>query len=287
MVDRLSGIIGPCYKNRTFVHKITYMQLLHLYRLFNSTIGLLALLHAGPAVAALDAAACARVGAAGHAPVGCDRLAVVRFPYVDFSGARHDDGEIMVLAAVAPEVGQLFRALYQRRFPLARARLVEHYQGDDNASMEDNNTSAFNNRPITGGGPPSLHAYGLAIDINPLQNPYMQQDPQGAARFSPPAGIAYMNRLAHRPGKPARPGMAEPVVRLFAQYGFTVWGGYWDTPVDYQHFQFSRGMAEQLAALPEVQARTLFLRQLDRLRKCLRQEEKRMQLEIGTSCALN
>ena len=300
MVDRLSGIIGPCYKNRTFVHKITYMQLLYSYRLSDLlsrrsawlTIGLLALLlHAGPAAAALDVAACARVEAAGlvagHAPVGCDRLAVVRFPYVDFSGARHVDGEIMVLAAVAPEVGQLFHALYQRRFPLARARLIEHYQGDDNASMQDNNTSAFNNRQITGGGPPSLHAYGLAIDINPLQNPYVQPDQQGAARFSPPAGVAYMNRLAHRPGKQARPGMAEPVVRLFAQYGFTVWGGYWDTPVDYQHFQFGRSMAERLAALPEVQARALFLRQLDHLRKCLRQEEKRMSLEIGTSCALN
>lgn len=267
------------------------MQLLYRYRLFISTIGVLALLHAGPAAASLDRADCARVEAAvavaGHAPVGCDRLAVVRFRYVDFSGARRDDGEIMVLAAVAPEVGQLFDALYQRRFPLARARLIGHYRNDDNASMQDNNTSAFNRRQVTGGGPPSLHAYGLAIDINPLQNPYVQQDLQGAAHFSPPAGIAYMNRLAHRPGKPARPGMAEPVVRLFAQYGFTVWGGYWDTPVDYQHFQFGRATAERLAALPVAQARTLFLGQLDQLRKCLRHEEKRKQLEIGTSCALD
>ena len=276
------------------------MQFLLVYRLSGLrcrssawlTIGLLTLLlHAASASAALDAAACARVEATGaigpRAPVGCDRLSVVRFAYVDFSGAQHDDGEIMVLAAVAPEVSQLFRQLYQRRFPLARARLIEHYQGDDAASMQDNNTSAFNNRQITGGGPPSLHAYGLAIDINPLQNPYVQPGQQGAARFSPPAGIAYMNRLAQRPGKPVRPGMAEPVVRLFAEHGFTVWGGYWDTPVDYQHFQFSRGMAERLAALPEGQARTLFLRQLQQLRKCLRQEEKRMQLEIGTSCALN
>lgn len=256
-----------------------------------SAIGMLAaLLQAAPAGAALDAAACDRLKASGvlaaHAPVGCDRLAVVRFPYIDFSGARHDDGEIMVLAAVAPEVSQLFHSLYQRRFPLARARLIEHYQGDDAASMQDNNTSAFNSRQISGGGPPSLHAYGLAIDINPLQNPYVRPDGPGVVRFSPPAGVAYMNRLASRPGKPARPGMAESVVRLFAQQGFTIWGGYWDTPLDYQHFQFSRGMAERLAALPEAQARKLFLHQLDQLRACLRREEKRKHVEAGTSCAL-
>lgn len=256
-----------------------------------SAIGLLAtLLSALPASAALDAAACDRLKAAGvidpRAPVGCERLAIVRFAYIDFSGVQHDDGEIMVLAAVAPEVGQLFRQLRQRGFPLARARLIEHYQGDDVASMRDNNTSAFNNRRITGGGPASLHAYGLAIDINPLQNPYLLADAQGAARVSPAAGTAYLNRRSNRPGKPARPGMAEPVVGLFAQYGFTVWGGYWDTPIDYQHFQFSRASAERLAALPEAQARTLFLRQLGQLRKCLQEQEKHAQLEPGTSCAL-
>lgn len=275
------------------------MQLLYISRLSVlrgrsrtwSTVGMLAvLLSAAPASAALDAAACVRLKAAGviaeHAPVGCERLAVVRFSYIDFSGVQHADGEVMVLAAVAPEVGQLFHQLHQRRFPLARARLIEHYQGDDAASMQANNTSAFNNREITGGGPPSLHAYGLAIDINPLQNPYLQADAQGAARISPPAGIAYLNRLANRPGKPARPGMAEPVVRLFAQHGFTVWGGYWDAPIDYQHFQFSRASAERLAALPVAQARALFLRQLGQLRKCLHEQEKRTQLEPGTSCAL-
>ena len=244
-----------------------------------------------PASAAIDPAACAMLESAGvigaGAPVGCDRLAVVRFPYVDFSGAQHDDGQVMVLAAVAPEVRELFRQLHQRRFPLARARLIEQYRGDDNASMQDNNTVAFNHRPITGGGPPSLHAYGLAIDINPLQNPYLQIAEQGVARIRPPSGAAYLNRLAHRPGKPTRPGMAEPVVRLFAEYGFTVWGGYWDSPVDYQHFQFSRAMAERLAALPEAQARTLYLRRLDGLRKCLRQADKGGHPDAGTACALD
>lgn len=212
---------------------------------------------------------------------------MVRFPYVDFNGVHHEDGELMVMAAVAPEVGQLFRRLHQRGFPLAQARLIGHYRGDDAASMQDNNTSAFNNRQITGGGPPSLHAYGLAIDINPLQNPYLQPDRQGMVRVSPPAASHYLNRLAARPGKPARPGMAESVVGLFAEFGFTVWGGYWDAPIDYQHFQFSRGLAERLAALPEAQARTLYLDRLEKLRRCLQEQRKTGGGSAGITCALD
>lgn len=248
------------------------------------SLGLMLL--ASPASAALDEQACARLKASGvlsgDAPVGCARLALVRFPYIDFSGVAHHDGELMVLAAVAPEVSRLFHDLHRRRFPIARARLIEHYRGDDAASMADNNTSAFNHRPVTGGSLPSLHAYGLAIDINPLQNPFVQAGEHGMLQVSPPGGAAYLNRLATRPGKPARPGMAEEVVRLFAEAGFTVWGGHWDWPLDYQHFQFSRGLAEQLAALPEEQARRLFLRLLEPYRKCLRLHAA----TAGTSCAL-
>lgn len=247
-------------------------------------LGLLMLAHTVPAHAALDDAACRRLQAAGitdaHAPVGCDRLAIVRFTYIDFDGGRHEDGELMVLAAVAPEVSQLFHQLYQRGFPLARARLIDHYRGDDAASMQDNNTSAFNNRQITGGGPPSLHAYGLAIDINPLQNPFVQPDEQGSARISPPGGAAYLTRRR-------RAGMAEEVVALFAHYGYTVWGGYWHKPIDYQHFQFDRGTAERLAAMPTLKARKIYLRQLEKLRKCLKNNADIAARPAGTACALN
>jgi hypothetical protein len=258
---------------------------------WRACLGLSALLHTAPVMAALDAASCRRLQESGvigpGAPVGCDRLAVVRFPYVDFNGKQHDDGELMVLAAVAPEVGQLFRRLHQRGFPLEHVRLIEHYRGDDAASMQDNNTSAFNNRQITGGGPPSLHAYGLAIDINPLQNPFVQPDQQGVVRVSPPAATSYLNRLAVRPGKAVRPGMAESVTGLFAKAGFTVWGGYWDAPIDYQHFQFSRGFAEKLAALPEAQARKLYLKHLGKLESCLQAQSKAPARRPGTTCALD
>lgn len=248
------------------------------------------LLHATPALAALDAPACSRLRERGvidaSAPVGCERLAVVRFSYVDFDGQHHDDGELMVLATIAPEVRQLFHRLYQRRFPLARARLIEHYHGDDAASMQDNNTSAFNNRPVTGGGPPSLHAYGLAIDINPVQNPFIQPGKIGNARVSPAAGRAYLDRPGVSAGKSLQPGMAENVAALFAEAGFTVWGGQWKSPVDYQHFQFTRAFAERLAALPEAQARQLYLRQLARLKNCLREAVGNRTNNADTICAL-
>jgi hypothetical protein len=253
-------------------------------RLFSLMLAAAAL-QAAPALAALKQPACERLKASRvlreQAPVGCDRLTVVRFPYVDFSGARHDDGELMVLDAVAPEVSQLFHALYRRRFPLARVRLIDHYDGDDEASMRDNNTSAFNQRAVTGGGPPSLHAYGLAIDINPVQNPFLQPGDTGTVRVTPPAGATYLNRRAVRPGKPPRAGMAEDVIGLFAAAGFTVWGGDWDTPLDYQHFQFSRELAQRLAALPEREARQLYLQQIKAYRSCLGEHPSK----AGMACA--
>jgi hypothetical protein len=257
-----------------------------IFRLFGALPIALAL-QAAPAQAALDHPACERLKASrvlrAQTPVDCARLIVVRFPYVDFSGAMHDDGEVMVLDAVAPEVGQLFHALHQRRFPLARARLIEHYGGDDEASMRDNNTSAFHQRPVTGGGPPSLHAYGLAIDINPVQNPFVQPGETGAVRVSPAAGVAYLNRRSGRPGKPPRAGMAEDLIGLFAAAGFTVWGGDWDTPLDYQHFQFHRELAQRLAALPAPDARQHYLQKIKAYRACLGQHRSKP----GTACAFN
>jgi hypothetical protein len=241
-----------------------------------------------PARAALDRASCERLHAAGvigaAAPVRCDQLAIVRFSYVDFSGIARDDGEIMVLAAVAPEVRALFAALYRRRFPLARARLMEHYRGDDDAAMADNNTSGFNDRPVTGGAEPSLHAYGLAIDINPVQNPYVSFAADGSARYSPAQGMRYANRLKSRPGKPCRPGMAEDVVALFAEHGFPVWGGYWDTPLDYQHFQVDRKLAQRLASMPEAGARPLFKRELARRQAHAGSAGKR-KFDAGKTCS--
>ena len=197
------------------------------------------------------------------APVGCARLSLVKFAYVDFGGRAHGDGEIVVMDAAAENVLRIFARLREIRFPIAKARLIDHYDGNDDASIADNNTSAFNARNVAGTSSLSLHAYGLAIDLNPIQNPYVQHS-GGKVLFSPPAAVEYANR------KKARAGMAESVVDVFAAEGFVVWGGYWHDPIDYQHFQVSRGFAERLARLSPAQARAAFEQHVERYRACRR-----------------
>ena len=205
-----------------------------------------------------------------QAPVDCAQLQIVKFSYLDFDGRLRHDGEIMVMAAAAEQVQALFAALLKRRFAIAGASLMNRYRGDDQASMRANNTSAFNDRAIVNGAAPSLHAYGLAIDINPVQNPFLEFGMDGKAVFSPAAGTRYANRLQQRPGKPARKGMAEEVVTLFAEHGFVIWGGDWDAPIDYQHFQTSRTLAERLAKLSPAAGKAVFASYVQRYRACMR-----------------
>lgn len=197
-------------------------------------------------------------------PVPMDRLRIIRLSYWDLEGQEHTDGEIMVLDAVAEPVLQIFKTLYIQKFSLAKVRLMDHYQGDDVKSMEDNNTSCFNHRSIIGGSTLSLHAYGVAIDINPIQNPFIQfpegNDEKAIAIYSPVKGREYANRIQHRPDKPFRPGMAEQVVEVFKENGFTIWGGHWDTPIDYQHFQVPRTVAEHLIKMSPKEAAAHFLK---------------------------
>ncbi|MEE4300460.1 MAG: M15 family metallopeptidase, partial [Pseudomonadales bacterium] len=120
-----------------------------------------------------------------------------------------------------------------------------------------NNSSAFNGRAITGGGRWSMHAYGVAIDLNPLENPYISFQADGSARVLPPRSARYaVNRLETRVGKARRPGMVEPVVLEFARHGFYRWGGDWNDPIDYQHFEVgSRRFVEVLVTLDPAAAR--------------------------------
>jgi hypothetical protein len=120
---------------------------------------------------------------------------------------------------------------------------------------------------ITEGDAVSLHAYGLAIDINPIQNPYVVRTGE-VLTFQPPTGAEYANRLNDRPWKEARPGMAEAVIDVFAENGFLIWGGYWDNPIDYQHFQVGRKMAERLARVSPPEAEMIFSRLVERYRAC-------------------
>ena len=186
-------------------------------------------------------------------PLALERLALVRTSYFDFDGNEQNNGEIIVFDAAAHRALTVFRLLHQARFPIAKMRSLHCYDADDLASMADNNTSCFCDRPIEGTNLTSLHSYGLAIDLNPLQNPFISFNEQkGEASILPPQGWQYLNRHNQKPG------MIEPVVSLFAEHGFFIWGGAWTTPIDLHHFQAPRAVAELLAIMSLEDGQRLF-----------------------------
>jgi hypothetical protein len=158
-------------------------------------------------------------------PVGPAALRLLTVDHWDREGLLRT-GELVVHAEQAANVVAVFRELHAARFPVARMELVDRYGGDDDRSMAANNSSAFNCRRTTGGSAWSEHAYGRAIDINPVQNPYVR-----GSTVLPPAGRAHLDRSAATPGL-IRSG--DVVVRAFAAVGWP-WGGHWSNP-DYQHF---------------------------------------------------
>lgn len=173
------------------------------------------------------------VGVSWHegCPVPISDLRMISMNYWGFDGQSHE-GELVVNKAAAQPAVDAFRDLYNWRFPIRRMERVDAYGGSDDASMAADNTSAFNCRAITGGTSFSQHAYGYAIDINTIENPYVSGD-----TVEPPAGEAYLDRSDERPGMLIN-GSDE--VRAFQNRGFT-WGGHWKHPIDYQHFQYKKG----------------------------------------------
>jgi hypothetical protein len=157
-------------------------------------------------------------------PVPRSDLRYLRMTYLGFDGVARS-GEMVVHRTATTKVISVFRRAYLARFPIARMRLVDDYRGSDDASMAANNTSAFNCRRTSGGTAWSQHSYGRAIDINPVQNPYV-----AGGVVEPPAGRAYVTR------SPLRKGMVTWTVRdAFADIGW-YWGGNWRSSKDYQHF---------------------------------------------------
>ncbi|KQY57263.1 CapA family protein [Nocardioides sp. Root140] len=163
-------------------------------------------------------------------PVPLRDLRHLRIPYVGFDGRVHR-GEMVVRADLADDVVGVFREVYAARWPIARMRLIDDYAGDDARSMAANNTSAFNCRLVAGQGTWSEHAYGAAIDLNPVQNPYVRRQGIEPASGRPFAAID-RSRGATVPAGAIRSG--DPVHRAFTRIGW-VWGGVWPEP-DYQHF---------------------------------------------------
>lgn len=198
-------------------------------------------------------------------PVDISRLRLIKFPHYDFSGVLQE-GNMVVLDAVAARVALIFETLYQYKFAIAQAKTIEHYQGQDKASMAANNSSAFNYRPIANKTLLSVHSYGVAIDLNPIQNPCIApqtiiDSEEVLVSVQPAKGQEYLNRTKIRPGMVEQnldETIGLTVVQLFKQNGFCVWGGTWNDPIDWQHFQPSRVIAEWLAFMSPEDAEVLF-----------------------------
>ncbi|MEU6713823.1 M15 family metallopeptidase [Nonomuraea sp. NPDC046802] len=165
-------------------------------------------------------------------PVHYRDLRLITLTYWGFDNKPHT-GELVVRNTVADDIVTVFRKLYDWRWPIKQMKLVDAYKADDFASIDVDNTSAFNCRQATGSSNWSNHAYGLAIDINPRENPYITASGstahQNAKKFTerPMKGKGVIN-----------PG--DKVVKAFAAVGWE-WGGYWSGAKDYQHFSKGGG----------------------------------------------
>jgi hypothetical protein len=163
-------------------------------------------------------------------PVPLSQLRVVSVRYWGFDDAEHA-GTVVVNQRVAAGVERVFANLLRERFPIRRVEPIDNYGGDDERSLEADNTAGFNCRRVVGGsGGWSKHAYGLAIDVDPIENPYLEH-----GNVHPQAGREYLDRSNVRPGMATEGGA---LVKAFAAEGWS-WGGRWSGTPDYQHFQIS------------------------------------------------
>jgi D-alanyl-D-alanine carboxypeptidase len=174
-------------------------------------------------------------GKSWHSQLSCPRyedLVLLNIPYVDFDG-KTQTGQLIIARDVADDILDVFAALYKQGFKIQRMSLVYKFGGNDNRSMNANNTSAFNCRATTGGRRLSEHSYGRAIDINPVQNPYVSR-----RRTVPAAGRAYDSKRERSRRRQGMIRRGDPVTKAFAKIGWK-WGGNWRSVKDYQHFSQS------------------------------------------------
>jgi D-alanyl-D-alanine carboxypeptidase len=166
-------------------------------------------------------------------PVAPSQLRRLRVTYWGFDRQAHTGALVVNARAVRP-LTRVFSRLYAKRFPIRRMRPIDAYGGNDERSLAADNTAAFNCRYAIAAGPKrwSAHAYGLAIDVNPVENPYLLN-----GRVHPRAGRAYLNRSRVRRGMAVRGGL---LVSTFASVGWQ-WGGRWTGSPDYQHFSATGG----------------------------------------------
>jgi hypothetical protein len=161
------------------------------------------------------------------AEIELSELRYLRLSYVDFDG-QEQVGELVCNKAIAEDLVAIFQALYEARYPIRSIRLIDDFGGDDEASMAADNTSCFNYRRKTGMRELSKHALGLAVDINPLENPYVRY-----GKVQPASAEPFADREKDFPHKIDPTDLC---YRLFRERGF-YWGGSWQKHKDYQHFE--------------------------------------------------
>jgi len=165
-------------------------------------------------------------------PVSLNDLRYLRVKYVDFKGSERM-GELVVHKSVSTELTEIFEVLYNEGYPIKKMSLVSDYKGSDWQSIEADNTSAFNCRNATGSKKWSKHSYGKAIDINPIENPYVSRN----GRISHKASLKYKKRVHQNRSSADKAVLLkhDKATKIFEKYGWK-WGGDWRTIKDYQHF---------------------------------------------------
>lgn len=163
--------------------------------------------------------------------VPIDDLRYLHIVHIGFDGLLHE-GEIICNKAIADELLEIFEKLYEAKYEIEKVRLVDEYDAIDENSMSDNNSSCFNFRLISNSNKISKHGFGMAIDINPLYNPYVKNK-NGKVIIEPLNAGDYSDRSKNFPHKMDENDFA---VKLFKQYGYS-WGGNWKSSKDYQHFE--------------------------------------------------
>ena len=147
-------------------------------------------------------------------------------------------GELMVNYLLEEDMTSIFQELFENHYQIEKMHLIDDYGADDDLSCLDNNTSCFNYRLVTGGSTLSNHATGCAIDINPVNNPYVTYDSSGEPYVVDDKAVPYLDRTNPEAGAMhmITHDAIRISIRLFTERGYT-WGGDWSNPVDYQHFE--------------------------------------------------
>lgn len=160
-----------------------------------------------------------------------EELRYLHILHVGFDNNTHE-GELIVNKRIAEDVLDIFKELYKAGYQIEKVRLIDEYNAQDELSMRDNNSSAFNFRYISYSTTLSKHAMGLAVDINTLYNPYIKQV-DGRLNIEPANAVQYVDRNRQFPHKIDHQDLC---YKLFTKHGFE-WGGDWEDSKDYQHFE--------------------------------------------------